>query len=223
MGRDPVPGLAGGEVHLVPRHSVEEEHLEMSKRFGRKQKRALREKVAQQQSDLMRQEARHLDYVQATSVIREKFNFLVEAVRLRDDELRDILGLHTALAVVPSVRRLSPNERFDRIPIYPPVSLSVLSADMTAESMTYHIAEMFHLVAGLDDENLARLRSFIFLKVEREGYSEAEVRHAVSRDYWDYMKWKGQDGRHALQRLVHHVLPQLTAMVTKLPKEKKRA
>lgn len=195
----------------------------MSRRYGRKQKRAHRAQIADQQVRLMRQESRHLDYVHATEVIRRKFNYLVEAVQLRDEEMRSILGRYTALAVIPGIVPLGRNERLDRLPIHQPLSLSVLSQDMSAESMTYHVAEMLHLVAGLDESDLERLRKFIFLKVEREGYREAEVRHSISREYWEQMKWTGQNGRHALQRLVHHVLPELTAMLTREPAKRKTA
>jgi hypothetical protein len=140
-----------------------------------------------------------------------------------DEEMRALLGEHTALAIKPGNIKLRSGEP-NRISIIPPMP-SVFSMDASAipESIEYHVATIFHLVAGLDEPDLARLRHLLFMRIERDGYRETEVCYGISEQHWHFLKERGEHGKQVLRRIVEQVIPDMTRILTKPPERKKHA
>lgn len=195
----------------------------MSRRYGRKQRRAAREMILDLACSNNMLQGRANDWMAERNKERAKAEFLLDRIRLWDSEIRSLLGPYTSFAIDEPTYRVDHPDQIRQMRVMPPLSLSLGVSDYSmSDTLSYHIEieTMLGFMCGLDEEYLARLRRLLTVRVMvgREPHGEAAY-FAVSEEMWHQMKRDGPDSP-GLERFIHRIAGDLVRLVLAPPKKK---
>lgn len=193
----------------------------MSRRYGRKQRRAAREMITTQAAEIAKFPMLELMYQKKLRRTEGQLEFLLDRIRLWDSEIRSLLGPYTSFAIDEPTFRVDHPGQIRQMLVIPPLSVLPLSpARIVEESISYHIETMLGFMYALDEEYLARLRRYLTLRVMvgREPRGEAAY-FAISEETWRAMKRDGPDNP-GLQRFINRIAGDLVRLLMAPPKKK---
>lgn len=198
----------------------------MSRRYGRKQRRAAREMILDLACTNRMLRDRVNDQMAERNAARAKVEFLLDRIRLWDNEIRALLGPYTSFAIDDTTFRVDhPDQiRQMQVAVIPPLPpLGVMSASAMPETLTYYVETMLGFMCGLDERNLERLRRLLTVRVMVGGdYPRAQAYYAVSEQTWNELKRAGPDGP-GVARLIDRVASDLVRLLAAPPKKPERA
>jgi DNA primase catalytic subunit len=182
----------------------------MSKRYGRKQKRAHRETIADlawgmrtAQHQLAESRVLHKRTHQALDDLREVIQFW-------DGEIRSLLGPYTSFSISDVTFRVSHPDSIRQMPIIMPVQLGALSEfDMVGE-MKNHVQNLLHVVCSLTEEDHVRLSRFISIRLKWGDQNREQSAFALSEAMWQHMR---ADGGAGVARLAQRIMPDLIRLI----------
>jgi len=193
----------------------------MGNRYGRKQKRAHREMIADlacvSRSLQTRLDGARNDYRRE----RAKVSRLEDIFQNWDREIRSLLGPYSSFSINDATYRVDHPDQIRRMPILPPVSGFInFDSDIGIESIAYYVETIFGFIVGLSEPDLVTLRRHIAMRVmvgsERQGDSSY---YAFSESMWHALK---TDRPEARTRMAYRIASDLVEVLAR-GAEKKRA
>lgn len=192
----------------------------MSKRFGRKQRRAARETIAGQEAALFSARQALLQEGMRADKFEQSRGFLLDRIKLWDDEIRSLLGPYTSFAINEPTYRVDHPDQIRQMPVMPPLSAMGVGAYSMEETVSYNIETMLGFMYRLDERTQERLRRLLTVRVvvgsERYGN---EAYWAVTEHQWREMKAAGPDSP-GLKRFIHRIADDLVRLLVAPPKKK---
>lgn len=184
----------------------------MSRRYGRNQRRQHREMIADGIWALRRMTILYNEQKALHDHTKAQLLTLQSRVALWDDEVRHILGRHTALSINPAKESFqSPPQR---LPVKGrPLSSMLLSADITTDSLSYSIENMLYTLVRFDEDRQRDLRRLLRVQISGpEGYDrKASAGYAISEYMWEELMRDRRAGDDTgLKRFTAHVCEALS-------------
>lgn len=191
----------------------------MSRRYGRKQRRAAQEAIAERDETLWHARQALLREGIRTGEIEREAMALKESIALWDDEIRGLLGPYTSFAITDTTYRIDSPDRIRQMPVMPPISMSAfLSPSFMPESLTYHVETMLSFIAGLEDGDRATLQKLMTLRVQiGSDSSDNRAYWALSDKTWHDLK---NAGPQAWSRMTRRIAADLVRLLAQPPKPK---
>lgn len=198
----------------------------MSRRYGRKQRRAALDRIAVLERDLSGVADSLIRTVKAADKregeLMDKVEFLLDRIRLWDSEIRSLLGPYTSFAINEPTFRVDSPDQIRQMAVMPPMPIGFLSIDSPAqmESIAYYIETMLGFMCGLDEDILTRLRRCLTVRVMvgRDPHGETAY-FVVSNEVWHQMKRDGPNNP-GLERFIHRIAGDLVRLLVAPPKKK---
>lgn len=194
----------------------------MSRRYGRKQRRAAREKISYLDEQMWHARQAALREGIRSGEYDRKVKFLLDRIRLWDDEIRSLLGPYTSFAIDDTTYRVDRPDQIRQMPVMPP-PLSVLPlgpARIVEDSIAYHIETMLGFMCGLEEQDLTRLRRLLTVRVMvGADYPQGQAYYAFSEQTWRELKRVGPNDP-GIQRLIHRIAGDLVRLLVAPPKKK---
>lgn len=194
----------------------------MSRRYGRKQRRAARDRI-----EVL--ELAHDMACTAAAVAQErsraserKTEFLLDRIRLWDGEIRSLLGPYTSFAIDEPTYRVDHPDRIRQMPVMPPMPIGFLGVDSPVgmDSIASYVETMLGFMARLDEEYLDQLRRRLTLRVMIGRDPHGEVAYfAISESLWRDIKRDGPNSP-GLERFIHRIAGDLVRLLVAPPKKK---
>lgn len=187
----------------------------MSRRYGRKQKRAARERILDLSCIVRNLQSRLDNERVAHCKARGQVSMLLETMELWDSEIRGLLGPYTSLAFNDRTFRVDHPDQIRQCPIMPTLRLTGLGpADdlAMADSISYHVETLLGFVAGLDENDLNRLRRLITLRIMVGDERRGSAYYAMSESAWNDLKRAGPD---AMRRMVQRVAADMMRVIAR--------
>lgn len=194
----------------------------MSRRYGRKQRRAARETIAAQGAQIAKFPMLELMYQKKLRGAEGKVEFLIDRISLWDSEIRALLGPYTSFAIDDTTYRVDHPDHIRQMPVIPPLpSLGAMSASAMPETLTYYVETMLGFMCGLDERDLERLRRLLTVRVMvGDDYPRGQAYYAISEQTWNELKRAGPDGL-GIARLIHRIAGDLVRLLAAPPKKSK--
>lgn len=193
----------------------------MSRRYGRKQRRAAQEMILDLACTNRMLRGRVNNQMAERNAARAEVEFLRDRIRLWDTEIRSLLGPYTSFSIEEPTYRVDHPDQIRQMPVLAPLSVRPFGpSEIVEQSIAYHIQTMLGFMYRLDEEYLTRLRRLITLRVVvgREPRGETGY-YAVSEDMWYQMKRDGPNSP-GLERFIHRIAGDLVRLLVAPPKEK---
>lgn len=189
----------------------------MSRRYGRKQRRAAREMIDGLVKD---NTSLHLHFVEEARGRRRaatQHENLVGVIKAWDADIRALLGPYTSFAVNDITFRVDHVDQIREVPIYPQLG-PIGPAGITADSLTYHVQRIYSLIAELSEGDRVSLQQFLMFSI-REGSDTVDSAYiGMSQAYWNDLVRDRSPGR--LDRIARRMTEDLIRLLT-VPKKKK--
>lgn len=192
----------------------------MSWRYGRKQKRAHREMIAdlacvnfnlQKRLDSAREEYRSE---------RQKLNRLGDVIRDWDSEIRSLLGPYTSFSINDTTYRVDHPDQIRQMAVMPPLPRIIdFSSEIMVESVAYHLSTILGFMVDLSEKDLMTLRQHLTLRVMIGSERLDSSYYAFSESMWHALKNDSPEGRERIASRVARDLVETLARGA----EKKRA
>lgn len=194
----------------------------MSRRYGRKQRRAARDRieVLEAAHDMACNVAAAAQ--QRSHRSEHKTELLLEGIRLWDSEIRSLLGPYTSFAIEEPTFRVDTPDQIRQMPVMPPRPICFLGVDsqIGIDSIYYHIETMLGFMCGLDEDILQSLRRFLTVRIKvGDDYPLGQEYYAVSEQTWHQMKRDGPNNA-GLERFIHRIAGDLVRLLVTPPKKK---
>lgn len=194
----------------------------MSRRYGRKQRRAARETIATQGLQLAQFRGLELLYQKKLRATEAKTEFLLDSIRLWDGEIRSLLGGYTSFAINEPTFRVDHPDQIRQMPVIPPMPIGFLGVDTPSgrDSISYHVETLLGFMCGFDENDLARLRRLLTVRVMiGSDYPQGQAYYAISEETWRAMKREGPNNP-GLERFIHRIAGDLVRLLVAPPKKK---
>lgn len=192
----------------------------MSRRYGRKQRRAAREQIAERDQTIWDCRQALLREGIRSSGLARTAERLRESIQLWDSEIRSLLGPYTSFAIDEPTYRVDHPDQIRQMPVIPPLRLNLSGVYSMEESISYHIETMLGFMCGLDERDLERLRRLLTVRVAvGRDYLQGEAYYAVSEEMWHQMKRDGPNNP-GLERFIHRIAGDLVRLLVAPPKKK---
>lgn len=195
----------------------------MSRRYGRKQRRAAREAIAERDKSLWHARQALLGEGNRSGELERRVEFLLESIRLWDGEIRSLLGPYTSFSIEEPTYRVDHPDQIRQMPVIRPISVLPLGpAEIVELSVAYHIETMLGFMCGLDEEYLARLRRLLTVRIMIGGdYPQGQAYCAISEETWRAMKRVGPNDP-GLARFIHRIAGDLVRLMLAPPKKREQ-
>lgn len=194
----------------------------MSRRYGRKQRRAAQEMILDLACSNRMLQGRANDWMAERNKERTKAEFLLDRIRLWDSEIRSLLGPYTSFAINEPTFRVDRSDQIRQMPVMPPSPIGVLSIDsqIGMDSISYHLETMLGFMCGLDEDDLARLRRHLTVRVMVGSDPHGDAAYfAMSEHQWRHFK-RGGPSDPGLERFIHRIAGDLVRLVLAPPPKK---
>lgn len=192
----------------------------MSRRYGRKQRRAAREQIAAQAAQIDKFPMLEFLYQKKVRAAEAKIEFLLDRIHLWDSEIRSLLGPYTSFAIDEPTYRVDHPDQIRQMPVMQPLSVLPLGpAEIVEQSYAYHIQTMLRFMVDLDERDLERLRRLLTVRVViGMDYPQGQAYYAISEETWRAMKRAGPNDP-GLERHIHRIAGDLVRLLVAPPKK----
>lgn len=182
----------------------------MSRRYGRKQRRLAQQQILGLAKGLATS-------VQEGMKIRRQRDALMESIQLWDEEIRGLLGSYTSFAIDDTTFRVDHPDLIRQLPVIPPLSPEMLSASTMPEHLTYYVETMLGFIAGLENDDLMRMRRLMTVRVQvGTDRAAGQAYYALSEQMWSDLKKAGPD---AWRRMTYRIASDLVRLLAAPPKK----
>lgn len=182
----------------------------MSRRFGRKQKRAMRAEIEGLSYGLNLSEERRASLAKDLRRTTNLYAELVSRIEDWDADIRSMLGPFTSFAVNDQTFRVDHPDQIRQMPILPPVPIfSSHPSDMIGETVTYYVERILGLLTDLREDDLMTLRRYLRLRIECGSDRESSSYFAMSESYWENLMRNPEAMRRTIPMIVEQLLRQL--------------
>lgn len=192
----------------------------MSRRFGRNQRRAERERIEALTGSLESARLGLLSHRIALRTLQDRNDDLTHVIQLWDAEIRSLLGPYTSFSVEDQTYRVDNPDQIRQMPVMPPTPMRPMPMALMPETLSYYVETMMSFIVGLDDEDLMTLRRLMTVRVQvGSDHSRGRAYFALSEQAWQQMR---QDGPTSpgLNRFIHRIAGDLVRLLASPPKSK---
>lgn len=190
----------------------------MSRRFGRNQRRAARAQIEALTDSLESTRSGLLSHRIALRTLQDRNDALTHSIQYWDAEIRCLLGPYTSFAIEDQTYRVDHPDQIRQLPIMPPTTIPLGPTALMPEQVSYYVETMLSFIAGLEEEDLTRLRRLITLRVQvGRDRSQGQAYCALSEQTWHQMKREGPNSP-GLQRFIHRIAGDLVRLLASPPK-----
>lgn len=205
----------------------------MSKRYGRRQKRAHRAAIVDMMSTMRLLHDSIFEQRMANELLRRRNEVLGESIAFMaqrfdfwDSEISALLGRYSSARITPATFRVSKDEVLRKLHVDSgPISLGALSsADFSAAaSVAYYVQDMLNFVTQLSEPDLMSLRHYLTVRVKRaDAPPDAYAAYAFSEAHWRDLKVEAKCKPEAFQRHIYRIAEEFMDVLTR-PKKKEQA
>lgn len=190
----------------------------MSSRYGRNKRRAHRAQIAELEKGSMQLHEMFIREARRRREFADKADFLMDRIRLWDEEIRGLLGPYTSFAIDDVTYRVDHPDQIRQLPVMPPrPTMFSIDTMIGQESLEYYIATMLSFFTSLDERDLDRLRRLITLRIQVGSDHARDLSHyAISEQTWEDLKRAGPD---AWRRLTYRIAGDMVRLLAQ-PKKK---
>lgn len=193
----------------------------MSRRYGRKQRRAAREMLLDQACVIRNMQSRLTDERVANRGLRNKVGFLQQLIKHWDSEIRGLLGPYTSFAIEDATYRVDSPDEIRRMPVMPRLSsmdfIVSVNTPLQMEQMTYYVETMLSFIAGLEEQDQVQLRRLLTMRICIGRDQQQSAYYAFSESMWRDLKKAGPE---AWERIMARVAHDLVRLIASPPKPK---
>lgn len=190
----------------------------MSRRYGRRQRRAAREQIEALTRDAFQLFTKSEQQQRDIVAQRALYYVLMQRIEDWDSEIRSMLGPYTSFAIDDTTFRVDSLDSIRQMAVMPPLSLSLLSPDSVPDQVSYHVYRVLNIVASLEERDLMTIRQYLRLRIACGTDQEGEVYLGMSEPHWRHL----QHHPEARPRIVRDIAEHLLHKLAEPPKPKPR-
>lgn len=172
----------------------------MGNRFGRNQKRRMREEIARRDSQIFDLAKGLVTSTSEGLAVRRKFENLKEQVEMWDAEIRHLLGNFSSFR--PGTQDYRGPKHLSQIPITPPLG-PVTEFGTPSDSLSFNVERVLQL--AVDGGSNWEGHRFLRVRIVDADYTEHDLRYAMSRSQFNAVKLGPRERRYVAERIAQEL------------------
>lgn len=193
----------------------------MSRRYGRKQRRAAREQITEMAGMLSSTSGTLTRERIANSILRDRLSEITMVIEHWDREIRYLLGPYSSFAIDNTTFRVDNPDQIRQMSILPPPAVWFDPGIMTSDSLRYYVETMLRFVSDLDESDRMTLRRYLFMRLKiGTDHTDYTTGYAMSESYWNAIRQAPPEELWRLAKRITHEM--VTHLAKSQPQQKRR-